>query len=440
MAIYSNLSQLARVSLPGSANPYALVDIDGRLMLAPEYSTTAGYVIGDHVRYSGNPYGCDLYRAKVDIPAPAGPWDATKWDNVTVDSEIKRLEGIISGGVHYKGKTTTALYDGATTNPITINGGSYTAENGDLVLLDLASASNSYATATAYAVHTYIKNGSLYYITTAAITASENTSFQAIESKVDQLNSEPEFLFDGASWAVLGSISDGLGDLAFKDSATGTYVRPTGSGSVTIKNYTKTQKYLVRTTITGTNGTVNASEVTGGTSKSQWKPDATNPTVVYGTADVGTAVTYGTANPGTTITGVAKVGSQKTFNTDGVKVSGVDGDCLIFVNATTANVIGIADTTGVSITPAVASNTTLTPAKAADTTRTINNLVADGSLTGSYTITARTPAAVAASATTVATGAITDSADGALIVSDVTQGTESASVSVGTTSDTITVK
>lgn len=440
MAIYSNLSQLARVSLPGSVNPYALVDIDGRLMLAPEYSTTAGYVTGDHVRYGGNPYGCDLYRAKVDIPAPAGPWDATKWDNVTVDSEIKRLEGIISGGVHYKGKTTTALYDGATTNPITINGGSYTAENGDLVLLDLASASSSYATATAYAIHTYIKEGSLYYITTAAITASENTSFQAIKSKVDQLTSEPEFLFDGTSWAVLGSISDGLGDLAFKDSATGTYVKPTGSGSVTIKNYTKTQKYLARTNITGTNGTVNASEVTGGTSKSQWKQDATNPTVVYGTADVGTAVTYGTANPGTAITGVAKVGSQKTFNTDGVKVSGVDGDCLIFVNATTANVIGIADTTGVSITPAVASNTTLTPAKAADTTRTINNLVADGSLTGSYTITARTPAAVAASATTVATGAITDSADGALIVSDITQGTESAEVEVRTTTETITVR
>ena len=35
--------------------------------------------------------------------------------------------------IQYKGVTTTALSDGATTNPITINGSSYTAVNGDTV-------------------------------------------------------------------------------------------------------------------------------------------------------------------------------------------------------------------------------------------------------------------------------------------------------------------
>jgi len=442
MAIYTDLSQLGRVQLPGGTTKYELVDVDGRLMLAPEYSTTASYSVGDHIRYDGSPYGCNLYRAKVDIPAPAGAFDATKWDNVTVDSEIRRLEGIMAGGVHYRGKTTTVLYDGATTNPITINGASYTAESGDLVLLDLTSASVvvTYATNTAYAIHTYIKDGALYYITTDAITAIENTSIDAISSKIDQLKNEPEFLFDGTSWAVLGSISEGLGDLAYKDSASGPYTRPTGSGSVTIKNYTETTKYLVRTTITGTNGTDSATLVSGGSSKNQWKQDSTNPTVVYGTADVGTAVTYGTANPGTAVTGVAQVDSQKSFDTDGAKVVGVEGDCLVFDYATKGNIYGVKDATGVSITPAVASNTTLTPAKAADSTRTINNLVSDGTLTGSYTLTDKTLAKVASSATYVATGAVGDSADGNAVLTALTPGTESATVTVGTESATVTVK
>lgn len=161
-------------------------------------------------------------------------------------------------------------------------------------------------------------------------------------------------------------------------------------------------------------------------------------------------MTYGTANPGTAVTHVAQVDpttSQKTFttawsasNTTGAITTSVTGDCLTFAAANTDNVNGVTDTTGVSITPAIASNTTLTPAKAADSTRTINNLVADGTLTGSYTITARTPAAVASSATTVATGDVTTSADGAVVLTALQEGTESASVTVNTTSDTVTVR
>ena len=37
-------------------------------------------------------------------------------------------------GVHFRGSTTTALTDGATTNPITIDGSSYTAVMGDMVI------------------------------------------------------------------------------------------------------------------------------------------------------------------------------------------------------------------------------------------------------------------------------------------------------------------
>lgn len=441
MAIYANLAKLGRVKLP-SGSEYALIDVDGRSIIAPNFSAEASYNEGDHVIYGDN-----LYRFKT--AKAAGDWNATTVDNVTVDTEIKRIEGLIAGGIHYRGKTSTALYEGATTNPISIGGSSYTASSGDLVIFDTTSTTVlTYATGTAYDPHTYIKNNGIIYITTAAISASENTSISAIESKINVIQKDPEFLFDGSKWNALGSIADGLGDLAFKDSASGSYTKPTGSGTVTIKNYSEIEKYLERTSIIGVSSATEAATlVSGGTTKNQWKADATNPTVVYGTADVGTAVTYGTANPGTAVTGVAQVDSQKTFttawsasNTTGAVTASVSGDCLQLGIPSTGNVYGVKDATGVSITPAVASNTTLTPAKAADSTRTINNLVADGTLKGSYTLTDKNLAVKNASATTVATGGVTTSADGAVVLTALEEGTESATVSVATTTDTVTVR
>ena len=46
---------------------------------------------------------------------------------------IDDLSSMVQGGVHYIGKTTTELTDGATTNPITIDNKSVTAKQGDMV-------------------------------------------------------------------------------------------------------------------------------------------------------------------------------------------------------------------------------------------------------------------------------------------------------------------
>lgn len=74
------------------------------------------------------------------------------------------------------GITTTALTDGATTNPITINGQSVTAVEGNITSYD-----------------------------------------------------ETEFIFNGTVWQEFGDLSD-LGTLAYKDSASGSYT-PQGSVS-----------------------------------------------------------------------------------------------------------------------------------------------------------------------------------------------------------------
>lgn len=80
-----------------------------------------------------------------------------------------------SGGITLKGETTTPLTDEATTNPITINGESYTAVSQDAVFYG-----------------------------------------------------KKEFVFDGTMWHEFGDMS-GLGDLATKDSASGSF---TPSGTV----------------------------------------------------------------------------------------------------------------------------------------------------------------------------------------------------------------
>lgn len=88
-----------------------------------------------------------------------------------------------AGAIIIRGATTTALADEATTNPITINGESYTAEANDAVF--------------------YAKK---------------------------------EFVFDGTYWHEFGDMS-GLGDLAQKDTASGNYTpegtvsQPTFSGN-----------------------------------------------------------------------------------------------------------------------------------------------------------------------------------------------------------------
>lgn len=90
-----------------------------------------------------------------------------------------------AGGIIFRGITTTALTDGASTNPITIGGESYTAVNGDLVIYE-----------------------------------SQEFIFYSGDNK----------------WHEFGNTS-GLGDLAFKDSATGTF---TPSGTVSKPNVSVT--------------------------------------------------------------------------------------------------------------------------------------------------------------------------------------------------------
>ena len=123
---------------------------------------------------------------------------------VSVDvhtDKIDELFRIVQGGVYYVGKTTTPLYDGATTNPITIDGQSVEIEK-------------------AGAITIYQPSG----------------------------KDPEEFIWDGAKWNALGS-TNGLGDLAFSDQTSASY---TPSGSVTLTSTSDVTATISATFMPGT--------------------------------------------------------------------------------------------------------------------------------------------------------------------------------------------
>ena len=108
------------------------------------------------------------------------------------DAQAREAIAALEGGSYFLGVTTTALTDQATTNPITIDNKSVTATNGNVVVY---------------------------------------------QSK--------EFIYNGTKWIEFGDLSS-LGNLAYKDSASGNYT-PVGSvssitpeGSVTVTPSTTT--------------------------------------------------------------------------------------------------------------------------------------------------------------------------------------------------------
>lgn len=195
-----------------------------------------------------------------------------------------------------------------------------------------------------------------------------------------------------------------------------------------------------------------------------------------GNANVGSATVYGKANKKSTATQVGTaLGGTTTFNTEGYTATVNNAsETLVFAVGNTATVTltksniyeavdapstqtltpatassttiyGAVDAPNTQkLTPAAASSTTiygaetstatLTPAVAAPNDQTLTPAESNGTLTGSYTIAAKTVAKVAASATTVATGGLED---GDQLVSDVTVGSTTATVTVGTTSTPI---
>ena len=229
-----------------------------------------------------------------------------------VDQGARDLIAEIESGTGWLGVTTTALTDGATTNPITVNGESVTAKAGNL------------------------------------------TSYGS-----------KEFIFNGTVWQELGDMSM-LGTLAYKNSASGSF---TPAGSVSQPTFTGTEGNISaaftpagtvsKPTFTGTEGNISASftpagnvTISKGTGTANYTPQGTvsAPTITVTPAtdtinpidsvgslpaftatvenetltlgwDAGTLPTKGTSK--TVVTGITSAtASQPTFTGTGAELKG----------------------------------------------------------------------------------------------------------------------
>ena len=212
-----------------------------------------------------------------DISKIVLPGSATVYD--IKDANARDRISALESYTDYLGVTTTALTDGSTTNPVTINGSPVTAVNGNIV-----------------------NYGS------------------------------KEFIFNGTVWQEFGDLS-GLGSLAYKNSADGSY---TPAGSISLSNTNKTAAVSAASsgTVTYTpGGTVSQPTFTGSatTSTGSFTPAGsvsltnTNKTATVAPAASGTAtytpagsvaaptISVKTAGSTTTVNSITAVGTLPTF-------------------------------------------------------------------------------------------------------------------------------
>ena len=159
---------ISKVKLPCDANIYEIVDRKGRAMIAGNFDSATPYASGDYVIYNDK-----LYEF---INPHSGAWDANDVVETTATDEIKQLKNTISGGVHYIGVTTTKLYDGCTTNPVTINGSQVTALRGDLVIFTLQTGIQPNCTAVGNYPMTVTTN-TYYYLSSTVSISERRTQF-----------------------------------------------------------------------------------------------------------------------------------------------------------------------------------------------------------------------------------------------------------------------
>lgn len=258
-----------------------------------------------------------------------------------VDAGARELISALSGSTAFLGLTTTALTDGATTNPITVNGSSVTATNGNIVVYESA-----------------------------------------------------EFIWDGAKWVEFGDLSS-LGDLAYKDTASVSF-----SGGTTDKCLGSDATFTTSVTPTTTNIKATASGTVVGASSTDkcLGSDATFTTSVTPT----TSKLVTTSVPNVTAAGSASTWSFTMgtgTDSETLIISGANSTAPTLGTAITAATGSLAaNGGGASVATGITSATTTTNSK--DEVTAITGV----SVTSQPTIALATGATAGTGVISVATG------------------------------------
>lgn len=229
--------------------------------------------------------------------------------NIKDANARERIEALESFTT-YLGVTTTALTDGATTNPITINGQSVTAQSGNIVLYG-----------------------------------------------------NQEFIFDGTHWNQFGDLSS-LGSLAYKNTASGSFT-PAGTVSQPTFNgdtMNSTGSFTPAGSVKLTNGNKTAAVSPASSGTVTYTPDGTvsAPTISVKTKGTTTTVNSITAVgtlPTYTVSGEVLTLTQGTLPTKGSNQTVKTGDAAYQATAPEFTGTGVRLVTGNISVPTSASFT-----------------------------------------------------------------------------------
>lgn len=219
------------------------------------------------------------YISKITLPS------GSTYDIKDVEARegLSALSSMVEGGVHYIGKTTTALSDGSTTNPVVIVGkGEVTAVQGDMASMAKAGSQDL----------EFIFNGTTWYEIGSTGTLK---AFAFVDKGEFSTSYTPQGTFSanlaGGTASVSGSV--------------------TANGSVSLTDTEKT----VSTSYTPA-GTINGAEFTGAemTSQGTFTPQGTVSAATSETLTATISVGQGTANykPAGTISQPEFMGDQMT--------------------------------------------------------------------------------------------------------------------------------
>lgn len=223
--------------------------------------------------------------------------DGTTYD--IKDSNARDRIAALEAFTTYLGVTTTALTDGATTNPVTINGASVTAKSGNIVLYG-----------------------------------------------------NKEFIFDGTHWNEFGDLS-ALGDLAYKNTASGSFKpsgtvsQPTFTGDTMSSTGSFTPAGSV--SLTNENKTAAVSPASSGTATYTPAGSVAAPTISVATAGATTTVNSITAIgtlPTYTVSGEVLTLTQGTLPTKGANTTVKTGDAAYSASAPAFTGTGVRLVTG----------------------------------------------------------------------------------------------
>lgn len=156
------------------------------------------------------------------IPVSITPEANSSDTSIATTAFVKNAISGLSGAMHFRGTTTTAITDGSTTNPITISGSSYTAAAGDVILREVTTGN----------IFEYIWTGSFWEM------LGRDTNFKVAQTAVSSpiTNGNTTAFIDTISQDTNGNITVTKKNLDTSGTWSGTANKATAANLTTTEN------------------------------------------------------------------------------------------------------------------------------------------------------------------------------------------------------------